>query len=380
MSNRLDNQAGSTSEKTENEPDHDVDADVTIGNPVKPNPAPGIGMPGMGMAGMNMLGMGIPGMSMPGMNMGFDQYGIYGTGGHIDNSDPDAPKEIRSKKIVEFECHFFVHNWINMMMNEFISFSVRKGTDGNRLLLERNSSCETVETDESFMDRLQEVIEKNGLVKLNGRDEYTQGLPPEFRDYGVKAVYDSGEKLNFSIGGNPAYPWCKDLRKALCDELVRHGIEDLLPPKADRNVARFILEIHKWPHLIRYWTIRTDEAPEEKVVHYLKSVWNKITSSPELDELIVVPDGFYEHITELVEQTKLRDYCNGMIDFPDGRTSDQVREPVIKYSAEGESGRQFNTFLIGEEIPEGLYKAVDTITEYIDSVFDSIAPEDKKRR
>ena len=39
----------------------------------------------------------------------------------------------------------------------------------------------------------------------------------------------------------------------------------------------------------------------------------------------------------------------------------------------GESGRQFNAFLIGEEIPEGLYKAVEKIREYIDSVFENNA-------
>ena len=50
--------------------------------------------------------------------------------------------------------------------------------------------------------------------------------------------------------------------------------------------------------------------------------------------------------------------------------SDQVHETVIKYCAEGESGRQFNAFLIGDEIPGELPEAVNTITEYIDSVFE----------
>ncbi len=106
---------------------------------------------------------------------------------------------------------------------------------------------------------------------LCGRCEYIQGLPPEYQSYWIKALYDSGEELSFTIAGYLSYPWCLDLRKALCDELVRHGIEDMLPPKADRKVARFLLEIHKWPLLIRYWTIRTDEAPEERVVHDLKA-------------------------------------------------------------------------------------------------------------
>ena len=350
-------------------PDHDVDVSVTMGNPMKPNSASGLGIAGLEITGPGMAGAGMPGMGMPGMVTGAHPYGINGMGEHTDNSDPNAPKEIISKKIVEIECHFCVYNWLLTMKNEFIDFSVRNETDGSRLILSQTATGETVETDESFMERLQEVIEKNGLTKLNGRCEYTRGLPPEYQSYWMKALYDSGEELSFTIAGNPAYPWCLDLRKALCDELVRHGIEDMLPPKADRKVARFLLEIHKWPLLIRYWTIRTDEAPDEKVVHYLRSVWNKSTAESEAYEIIVVPDGFYEHITELVEQTKLRDYCNGLIDFPDGRKSDQVREPVIHYCAEGESGRQFNAFPIGDEIPEGLYKATDVIREYIDSVF-----------
>ena len=299
-----------------------------------------------------------------------NQSGLCGFGGHMENNDTNVPKEIASKKIVEFDCHFYVHNRLFVMQNEFLSFSVTKETDGSGLIISR-SNGEAVKTDESFMDRLQEVIEKNDLISLNGRNEYSQGLPPEYQSYELKAVYDSGEKLSFCIMGNPSYPWCQDLRKALCDELVRHGIEDMLPPKADRNVVRFILEIQKWPRLIRYWTIRTDEAPGERVVHYLRWVWNKSTETTERKETIVVPDGFYERISELIEKTKLRDYSNGLIDFPNGEKPDQVRDPVTKFSAEGESSRQFNCFVTGEEITEGLQKAVDTIREYIDSVFEN---------
>ena len=293
-------------------------------------------------------------------------------GGHVNNSDPNAPKVITSKKPVGFDTHFWVYTGINGRGYEAFNISVKKSEDGTELILSCKDRNDIV-TNEEFLKEVQRIIEKNSLVSLNGSVEYVNGLPPEYQPYWMDVEYDSGETLSFTIPGNPNADWCKDLKKLLCDELVRHGIEDMLPPKEDRQIARFDLKIHKWPYSVWYATIRTQDDDEDKrPVHYLRSVWNKETKESEISDITVIPEDFYENITRLVEETKLRDYSNGKIDFPTGMKSDEVKEDVIGYCAEGISGKQFNTFIYGDEIPDGLRKATDEIKKYIDSVLPKI--------
>ena len=293
-------------------------------------------------------------------------------GGRVDNSDPNAPKLIRSKKPVEFETHFWAFTRINSYGQEVFDLSVKKKEGSDELILSCNGRQDLV-TDEAFLDEVQRIIEKNSLVGLNGKREYVNGLPPEDQPYYMKVLYDSGEMLSFSIPGNPVSDWCNDLRKLLFDELVRQGIEDMLPPKEDRQVARFDLKIHKWPLNIWYATIRTqDDEADKRPVHYLRSVWNKETQKSEMSDISKIPEGFYENITRLVEETGLRDFSNGKIDFPMGVKSDEVKEDAIGYCAEGISGKQFNTFIYGDEIQDGLREAVNVIKEYIDSVLPKI--------
>lgn len=293
-------------------------------------------------------------------------------GGRVNNSDPEAPKTISSKKPVGFETHFWAFTRINGYGQEQFNLSVKKREDGSELMLSSDGRKDIV-TDENFLYEVQNIIEKHSLVSLNGTVEYVSGLPPEYQPYWMKVWYDSGEMLTFSVPGNPNAGWCNDLKKLLCDELVRHGIEDMLPPKEDRQIARFDLKIHKWPYNIMYATIRTeDDEIDKRPVHYWRRVWNKETQKSETSNISRIPEDFYENITRLVEETKLRDYSNGKIDFPMGMRSDDVKEDVIGYCAEGISGRQFNTFIYGDEIPDGLRDAVNVIKEYIDSVLPEI--------
>ena len=307
-------------------------------------------------------------------------------GGTVSNHDPDAAKVIESKNIVEFMTHFYWHNK-DLWRSEAVSFSVCRENGEGPFILTRGDT--KVETDGSFLSKLQEIIEKYNLVSKNGDYEHTYGIPPEFTDYEIKAAYDSGEELHFITNGGPDSPWCADLRKALCDELVRHGIEDMLPPIEDRRIARFDLKFNEWPRNIIYATIRTeDDKDGKRPVHFSKIVFNYETKSSEGIKIITIPDGFYAHITELVDQTKLRDYSNGNSDFPGAfggggmmmgmGMSMQSREPLnidkehtpyIGFCCEGESGKQCNAFKYGDDIPEGLKEAAAVIREYLEEVF-----------
>jgi hypothetical protein len=307
-------------------------------------------------------------------------------GGTVRSHDQNSARVIESKNIVEFKTYCYWYNK-DLWRSEPVRFSVSRENGEGPFILTRDDT--KVETDESFLAKLQEIIEKHKLVSKNGDYEHTYGIPPEFTDYEIKAVYDSGEELHFITNGGPESPWCADLRKALCDELVRHGIEDMLPPIEDRRIARFDLKFNEWPRNISYGTIRTeDDEDGKRPVHFSKIVFNYETRSSEGLKIITIPDGFYARITELVDQTNLKEYSNGKIDFPDAfggggmmmgmvmQTQEQPKidkehTPYIGYCCEGESGKQCNTFRYGDDIPEGLKEAAAVIREYLEEVFAS---------
>lgn len=315
----------------------------------------------------------------------------YACGGTDKHEDPNAPKVIKSKNIIDFDIHVCCYNtWLGRV--EPVVFSVSRETENGPFILTRGDL--KVETDTSFLDKLQEIIDEFGLVKLNGYYEYTHGILPEFNNYIITAVYDSGERLHFDTKGTPESEWCAAMRKAICDELVRHGITDMLPPEEDRRLRRFSLELNEWPLYTDYSTIRTQDDEEGKpAVHFVKSVWNRETQTTEYRKIITVPDGFYARIAGLVDETGLREFSNGMIDFPcspfpgmqimgagagtmfgmqqPAEQIDKEHTPYIHYCVESESGKQCNTFHYGEDIPKGLKKAAAVIREYLDGVFAS---------
>ena len=302
-----------------------------------------------------------------------------GMGARHESWDPDAPKEINSKNIVEFSAHFCAQKGFGGSLPEFHNLSVTKDPNTGSFAL----SCGygEMKTDKEFLDKLQEIIDKYNLVCENGHSVHVDGLPPEYQSYSLKAVYDSGEVLSFAIGGNPAAGWCIDLRKALCKELVKHGVEDMLPPKADRNVVRFDLKLYDWPRNIQYNNIyMEDDDHNQRCFHYMKNVWNRETGDNECDRIIKVDEAFFEHISEMIEELDLRDYCNGRIDYPDGMDYRTCREPVIGFCAQGESGKQFNTFVVGTDISEGLKEAAGVIRDYIESVFENYTGEERSLR
>ena len=316
--------------------------------------------------------MGFFGLGLPGMQNAM-------CGGTVDNSDPDAPKVFESKTIVEFSVHCGCHNRIFGTGFEFVDFSVEKERECGPFILTARGY--RLETDREFLDRIQEVIDKNKLTSYNGIARYTQGLPPEYQPYNLTAVYDTGEKLHFYIKGEPHSNWCLDLRKVLCNELARHGIEDMLPLREDLNVERFDLTFQEWPLKTMYATITLgDDIPGERPVHYFKNVWNYETNESEGFVTIRIPDDFYARITELAEKTNLREYSNGQIEPFEREKSAFGKEgiPVIGYCCEGESGKQFNTFLSGDDIPQGLKEAAAVIREYLESVFATAQVVDRR--
>lgn len=303
-------------------------------------------------------------------------------GGHERHWDKSAPSVINSKRPIEFETMFYHYNQTLPSGTEKLEFSIRE--EDGKWFLSGPDNLRT-ETDETLLARVQEVIDRNHLTGYNGHSEITYGVPPEYQPYWMKVKYDSGEQLYFSLQFNPGVRWGAELRRLFCAEYDAHGIEDLLPPAEMRNIVRFDMEFNEWPLHYTYGVIRMqDDVEGERPVHYMKAVWDREKDETVTDEIIKVPEGFYEHITAMVRKAQLWDYVNGKIDFPSfdfkgavvGKTKDSEgtyveknRLPVLHFCAQSEQGRQFNLFVYGDDVTEELRELVEPFREYVELVF-----------
>ena len=120
------------------------------------------------------------------------------TGGKVDRTDHEAPKEIKSKNLTYFSDKFFLYGRYNHEKDALYDFEVIKQEDGSVSIEEKRCYKVNCKTDEYILKDLQAVIDKYELAKLNGVDKHTAGLPPEYQPSYFRAEYESGESLSFS--------------------------------------------------------------------------------------------------------------------------------------------------------------------------------------
>lgn len=129
-------------------------------------------------------------------------------GGVVDRSDHSAPKVIESKEIRSFSTSFWRYD--EDSPNHEASrwrITVTKDSAGE-LWVEINGNKARIQGGKALAE-VQEVIDRFGLVKLNGVDRVTSGLPPEYSPTRLEAEYASGERLYFRTNGNPSAEWTK---------------------------------------------------------------------------------------------------------------------------------------------------------------------------
>ena len=123
-------------------------------------------------------------------------------GGIVKKVNVDAPKIIKSTQIVIFECKFSTFAFLDLdeeignrvyilearLENEFVNGRYR-----HRSRFENNVDVK-FKAEQSFMERLQRIIEEHNLAKNNGVCVEVKGLPDM---YGAKlrVDYASGERI-----------------------------------------------------------------------------------------------------------------------------------------------------------------------------------------
>ena len=128
----------------------------------------------------------------------------------------DAPKVIHSAEIVALDTNFFLLDWEEggySLGGRRWTFEVRR--EGESFLLTarlRGKEARAVAVDEAFLREVHAVILKHGLVRLNGYDAVTSGLPVQYSSCSLSADYASGERLYFRKDGDPRSAWANDLK------------------------------------------------------------------------------------------------------------------------------------------------------------------------
>lgn len=143
-------------------------------------------------------------------------------GGTVDNSDPEAPKEIRSTMIREFSTEFCVNDaWSGDL--SWYSYEL-KVEDGKLILSENKTYKLSTEADGTLRRDIQKLIEKYELVQRNGSHSVTSGLPWEYAPCTLQALYDGGELLTFTEDNDPDAEWAIELKGLFDDVFIRAGL------------------------------------------------------------------------------------------------------------------------------------------------------------
>ena len=130
-------------------------------------------------------------------------------GGVTDRTDHSAPKAIVSKEMTALSASF----WVQDEEGRGARWNLSAKKDSSGGVSASVGGAVQAQADSSFLDAVQEVIDRFELAKLNGIDRVTAGLPPACSPTRLSVDYASGERLYFQMNGRPEAEWPRALLK-----------------------------------------------------------------------------------------------------------------------------------------------------------------------
>lgn len=288
------------------------------------------------------------------------------SGGIIDQSDSNAPKEIKSKDLVSLETGFFRYETDPAEGGYRYEFALKE-EDGKVALSENKRYQISCEVDKEVLQKAQEIIEQFDLVKWNGQSRTTSGLPDEFAPYYLYAEYASGEKLGFYLDGYPDADWTKSFFKYFREVLAANGFAQALPPEASYVFSRFDFRYNEGDVIYSYGNILMPGKEEDFITCYHKLVW-ALDDSVHEDKFIMIPDGFFDKVKDLIEECNLYDFTNWSIQPPTFHYGDA---DFYTFCLETTDGRQFNGWYEGENIPPEMAEIKEKVKAFLDPVIEA---------
>ena len=147
------------------------------------------------------------------------------SGGKVVGTNKDAPKEIESRELNSFTAVFYLYAQDDGEKDSAYFFEVKEDENGLITITESRAYNVSCESDRHIFEELQKIIEKYNWAELNGTDEYTAGLPPEYQPCCFNAVYESGESIYFRQDNDPNDPASREILKLLESEFAAHGAD-----------------------------------------------------------------------------------------------------------------------------------------------------------
>lgn len=258
-------------------------------------------------------------------------------GGTEDRTNHSAPKEIKSDELTFFQTDFYRNGDFVYDKNRKYRFKMTKAEGDVFVITEGYDEKLKCETDKTFAEKLQQVIREYNLIRLNGIEKQTYGLPEEFGPCLLSADYASGENLYFYMNGDPDAEWTGAILDLFAKEFGKHGIDDLLPPKEESPMTRFSLDY-----------VFEDE------MYCCSEMWDFMTEEN------------LQALQEIVEETELNRFQNGKI-FPfdfDYENTPQYFEFYIEY----ESGKCMGGFSDDPEECEKFKPVAEKFSQYYEEL------------
>ena len=331
----------------------------SIGMPVPVGGMPGGGaMPGGAMPGGAMPGGGgmpAPGGAMPGGVVP----DIPKPGGTTDHSY-QAPKNIQSSTITEFSTHFFVYDTEDDSLSGNYYF-ILKSNNGKLTLKEDSKYGIEEEITPDVFDKIQRIIERNNLVKLNGTDKITHGLPVEYQPCYLNAVYDSGEKLYFSMNNDPLAPWARELEFTLREELAKRGHKECLAPPSAFQIDNFNIEFLEGELVYMYDMINSKK-------YIMRSVYNKAKDDMDSEKIIEVPEGFYADLHNYIKSHDFKRFHTGQVSFDSNWKQGKTRYFSFYFSYENK--KRVSTYSADTDKCNDFYREIPGLKAFFDKYID----------
>jgi len=164
------------------------------------------------------------------------------SGGHTVQTDPDAPKTVRSTELTAFSADLYLDNrWWGDENHGFV-FSVA-ADEGGVLTAAEEKTGVRLPADGDLCAALASVIAEYDLAAMNGLYDVTAGLPTEFEAHTFRAAYASGETISFTVNNDPVSPWGEAVYDVFASWFAEHGNEALYPAREESPLVRFSLTV-----------------------------------------------------------------------------------------------------------------------------------------
>lgn len=288
-------------------------------------------------------------------------------GERIHDTDPSAPKEIKSKDITEFKVNMFLNlRWDKNENHEF-EFSISDDGSG-KLLVSESVLGISSEADEDILRAVQDIIDEYKLASKNGDYDVTAGLPPEFAPCTFTVNYESGEKLTFTEDNDPGAEWEEALYDAFAEWFSGKGIKDLYPEEEIAKVSRFGFKYNKdgkniW---IMNTTVLEDEAIDGETSLLSLEIYYDNDDSGIENVYAKIPDDYYDRITEIIADSDfIRDYrFNKIVDDA------EHYQGLLSLYLEFEDDTRISFDTNDEESVEKESALIEQLLQYYGSVFE----------